>query len=334
MSFKKSLFTLLIASISIGVFAQEGIPTYSDYLSDNLYLLHPSMAGASNTSKLRLTARQQWFDVDDAPNLQTVSFNGRAGEKVGVGGIFFNDSNGYFSQSGVYATFAYHLLMSRNYVDLNQLSFGISLGVIQGKLDETTFDLTDFDPVIAGIEQSDSYLNVDFGVSWNYMDFSSHFSVKNAIPVKRDIFSETFEPNNQRRYILSMAYAITPNFSDWSFEPSFMFQATDQTGEATIDANIKTYRKFDWGKLWGGLSYRRSLDGAEFTPNGETVDVQKLQYITPFLGVTYDKFLFGYTYSYQSNSVVLSNGGFHQVSLGYNFGDARDPYDCNCPAVN
>ncbi|RMB57174.1 type IX secretion system membrane protein PorP/SprF [Dokdonia sinensis] len=334
MSLKQYLSILLIACVSPFMQAQEGIPTYSDYLSDNLYLLHPSMAGASTVSKLRLTARQQWFDVDDAPNLQTVSFNGRAGEKVGIGGIFFNDSNGYFSQSGVYATFAYHLLMGRNYVDLNQLSFGMSVGVIQGRLDETTFDLTDFDPVVAGIQQSDSYLNVDFGMSYNFMDFSAHATVKNAIPVKRDIFSENFEPNNQRRYIVSLAYAISPLYSEWSFEPSAMFQATDQTGEATVDLNAKAYRKFDWGKLWGGLSYRRSLDGAEFTPNGETVEIQKLQYITPFLGVNYDKFLFGYTYSYQNNSVVLSNGGFHQLSLGYNFGSGREPYDCNCPAVN
>ncbi len=315
-------------------FAQEGIPVYLDYLQDNLYLLHPSMAGASKTAKLRGTARSQWAGVEDSPALQTASLNGRVGERVGVGGILFNDSNGFFSQQGVYATFAYHLLLSRNYVELNQLSFGISLGVLQGKLDETNFDLTDFDPVIAGIEQSDSYVNVDFGVSYNFLDFSAHFTVKNALPMDRDIFSENFEPNNQRRYLFSLAYVITPNFSDWSFQPSILFQATERTSEATFDLNAKAFYKLDWGKLWGGLSYRRSLDGAEFTPNGESVDSQQLQYITPFVGGAYDRFIFGYTYSYQSNSVVLTNGGFHQVTLGYNLGDNKDPYDCNCPAVN
>ena len=314
--------------------AQEGIPVYLDYLQDNLYLLHPSMAGASQTAKLRGTARSQWAGIQDAPALQTVSLNSRVGEKVGVGGILFNDSNGFFSQQGVYATFAYHLLLSRGYVELNQLSFGISLGVIQGQLDETNFDLTDFDPVIAGIVQSDSYLNVDFGMSYNFLDFSAHFTVKNALPVDRDIFSPQFEPNNQRRYLMSMAYVLTPNFSDWSFEPSVLFQATDETQEATFDINAKAYYTLDWGKLWGGLSYRRSLDGAEFTPNGETVDIQKLQYVTPFIGGKHNRFLFGYTYSYQSNSVVLVDGGFHQITLGYNLGEDKDPYDCNCPAVN
>jgi type IX secretion system PorP/SprF family membrane protein len=333
MNVKKYYVILALFFAQIAV-AQEGIPVQLDYLQDNLYLLHPSMAGASQTTKLRGTARSQWAGLENAPALQTISLNSRISEKVGVGGILFNDSNGFFSQQGAFATFAYHLLLSRGYVELNQLSFGISLGVIQGQLDETNFDLTDFDPVIAGIVQSDSYVNVDFGVSYNFLDFSTHFTVKNALPVERDIFSPQFEPNNQRRYLLSLAYTLTPNFSDWSFEPSVLFQVTDQTQEATFDINAKAYYKLDWGKIWGGLSYRRSLDGAEFTPNGETVDIQKLQFVSPFIGGKYDRFLFGYTYSYQSNSVVLTDTGFHQITLGYNLGQDKDPYDCNCPAVN
>lgn len=334
MSLKKSYFLIALFFAQFA-FAQEGIPVYLDYLQDNLYLLHPSMAGASQTTKLRGTARSQWAGVENAPSLQTVSMNGRVGEKVGVGGILFNDSNGFFSQQGAYATFAYHLLLGRNYVDLNQLSFGISAGVIQSSLDETNFDLLDFDPAISGSVQSFSYFNVDFGMSYNFLDFSANFTVKNAIPTKRDfIFRQEFEPTNQRRYLVSMAYAITPNFTDWSFEPSVMFQATERTQEAFIDVNAKAYYKMDWGRLWGGLSYRRSLDGAEFTLNSETVDVQKLQYVTPFVGGMYDRFIFGYTYSYQSNSVVLTNGGFHQITLGLNLGENKDPYDCNCPAIN
>jgi hypothetical protein len=37
-------------------FSQEGIAVYSDYLSDNYYLIHPSMAGAANCAKIRLAA--------------------------------------------------------------------------------------------------------------------------------------------------------------------------------------------------------------------------------------------------------------------------------------
>jgi len=334
MNIKKHILIIGCILTQCVAFAQEGIPVYSDYLADNWYLLHPSMAGASTKSTIRLTARQQWFDLEDAPNLQTLAVQTRIGEKVGVGGILFNDQNGYFSQSGAYATFAYHLSLSGNYRTLSQLSFGMSVGLIQSRLDESNFDLIDFDPVITGGQQSDSYMNVDLGMSYNYMDFSFHAAIKNALPAKREIFTEGRESRNQRRFITSLSYNISRQGSPWSFEPSVMFQGTDRTQEATGDANLKAYRKMDWGRLWGGLSYRRSFDGAEFSSNGEAVDVQKLSYITPFVGGNYGRFMFAYTYSYQNNSVVLTNGGFHQITIGYDFGDNREPYDCNCPAVN
>lgn len=95
---KRYLFlALLLSQFS---FSQEGVAVYSDYLSDNYYLIHPSMAGAANCGKIRLTARQQWMGQEDAPALQTVSFNTALDEDgiSGIGMIVFNDKNGYHSQ--------------------------------------------------------------------------------------------------------------------------------------------------------------------------------------------------------------------------------------------
>lgn len=333
MSIKRFSLILLFLSSLYG-YSQDGIPVYSDYFADNLYLLHPSMAGAATHNQIRLTARQQWFDQKDAPNLQTISFNARLGERSGVGAIVFNDKNGYHSQTGGYLTYAHHIMFSRSEADLNQLSFGISAGLTQSRLDETNFDLADFDPVIAGIMQSTSYFNVDAGVSYNFLNFSSHFTVKNIIFRNRSLYTEEFEPNNQRKYLFSAAYAIGKYGSDWSYEPSALFQWAERTGESTIDINFKAYREMDFGKLWGGLSYRRSLDGAEYK-DGTQVKNQKLQYFTPVLGINYNNFLFAYTYSYQTGSVRFESGGFHQITLGYNFlGGRSEPYDCHCPAIN
>ena len=70
-------FVFLLAQTAI---SQEGMPIYSDYLTDNYYLIHPSMAGAANCAKVRVTGRQQWFGDEDAPRLLTMSVNGRIGE--------------------------------------------------------------------------------------------------------------------------------------------------------------------------------------------------------------------------------------------------------------
>jgi hypothetical protein len=32
--------------------------------------------------------------------------------------------------------------------------------------------------------------------------------------------------------------------------------------------------------------------------------------------------------------IRFDNGGFHQITLGYDFGQAERKYDCYCPAAN
>ncbi|RXJ52816.1 PorP/SprF family type IX secretion system membrane protein [Gelidibacter gilvus] len=336
MKFKK--FCLLAFGLLLAQFskAQEGLPIYSDYLTDNYYLIHPSMAGVANCAKIRLTARKQWFGQTNSPALQTMSINSRIGESPSaVGAIVYNDKNGYHSQTGAYLTYAHHLMFSRNEIDLNMLSFGLSAGAIQYKLDETTFLNEGFDPLISGIEQSATNFNIDFGFSYHFINFYAHATVKNVL--NNDGINSNangiFRYDNLRTLLFSAGNVFTKFGSEWSYEPSIMFLYRDGTKESSIDVNAKVYKDMDFGKLWGGISYRRSLDGAEFA-NGTGVSSQNLQYFTPFLGMDYKNFVFAYTYSYQANSVVFNNGGFHQLTLGYNFNCRKKKYDCACPAIN
>jgi hypothetical protein len=96
---------------------------------------------------------------------------------------------------------------------------------------------------------------------------------------------------------------------------------------------MKAYKNFDFGKLWAALSYRTSFDGAQYlTPGG--VSDQRLQFFTPIVGANYKNFMFAYTYSYLPGDVSFGAGGFHQITLGFDFNCKREKYDCNCPAIN
>jgi type IX secretion system PorP/SprF family membrane protein len=291
------------------------------------------MAGAASCAKLRLTARQQWFGQEDAPSFQTLSFNGRVTERDGLGIILLNDRNGYHSQKGVQLTYAHHIMFSRDEIDLNQLSFGMSAGFVQSLLDETEFlNSGDFDPNVDGtIEQKASYFNVDIGASYNFLDFYAHFTVKNVLANKRKIYSE-IESDNLRKFLLSLGYT----FGDKEkilFEPSVLLQLVSQTKEKSVDVNLKAYKELDFGRIWGGLSYRRSLDGAQYV-DGNSVSDQRLQYITPLIGVNYKNFMFAYTYSALLGDIKFDNGGFHQITLGINLFCEPEKYECNCPAIN
>jgi type IX secretion system PorP/SprF family membrane protein len=329
MRFRIRVFFIFLIT-SFYSYSQEGIPVYSDYLSDNYYLLHPSMAGASNCAKIRLTARKQWFGQDEAPSLQTLSFNGRLGERSGAGVIVFNDKNGYHSQKGVKLTYAHHIMFSRDEVDLNQLSFGISGGVIQNQLDETQFGGT-FDPIVFGSIQKDTYFNVDFGASYNYLDFYAHATVQGVLETRRELYTD-YENDNLRKFLFSAGYVFGKS-ENITWEPSVLFQLFDQTKEKSIDINMKAYKNLDFGSLWAALSYRRSFDGAQYS-TGSGVSSQKLQYITPIVGINYNNFMFAYTYSQVMGDVKFDTGGYHQLTLGINLFCKKERYDCNCPAIN
>lgn len=329
---KLTAFLLLALCFGAPIKAQEGIPVYFDYLADNYYLVYPSMAGIGEGGKVRLTARQQWFSVDQAPNLQTLNANFRVGERSGVGGILFNDRNGFHSQTGMKLTYAHHLRLGGDFRTLNQISFGLSAGVILSSLDETEFRSVIPDPIITGVKNTTSYFNTDFGVSYNFLEFYAHAAVLNLLGTGRDLFTAA-EFDNLRRYLISAGYV----FGKGSFrvEPSFLFQLTEFTQERTVDINAKVYK--DVGSnatIWGGLSYRRSFDGAQFLQNGQLGE-QRLQLFTPIVGININRFLFSYNYSYQSGDIRFADGGFHQITLGWDLGEPRENrYDCYCPAAN
>jgi hypothetical protein len=155
--------------------------------------------------------------------------------------------------------------------------------------------------------------------------------VKNAIETRRNIYTE-YESDNLRKVILSAGYT----FGDADallWEPSLMFQTIEKTKESSIDFNLKAYKNFEGGKIWGGLSYRRSLDGTQYI-NGNGIAEQKLQYVSPILGVNYKNFMFAYTYSQLLGDVKFDNRGFHQITIGLNLFCEPEKYHCNCPAIN
>jgi type IX secretion system PorP/SprF family membrane protein len=333
MNILKKRFLILAFFLTQLSFSQEGVAVYSDYLSDNYYLIHPSMAGAANCAKVRLTARQQWFGQADAPMLQTLSINTSLGDEKtsGFGAIVFNDRNGYHSQKGAKVTYAHHLRFSKGNDDLNMLSFGLSAGIVQSMLDETEFG-TLFDPLNGGVKQNYTYFNVDFGMSYHLVDFYTHVTVKNAVETRRKIYSD-IEDDNLRKFLWSAGYTFGKD-DGLLWEPSFMFQMTEKTKEKSIDVNLKVYKNMeDFGKVWGGLSYRRSFDATQYYSEGAVKD-QTLQYITPIVGLNYKNFMASYTYSYLTGAVKFDNSGFHQLTLGINFNCTKEPYHCNCPAVN
>lgn len=329
--------------------SQEGVPLYFDYLTENYYLVHPSMAGVNLVGgKIRTTVRRQWFDQVEAPNLQTLTADVRISNRSGLGITVFNDKNGYHAQKGAYLTYAHHINFSDNLIlskrpypskddEIQQLSFGISIGGIQNSLDQTTFDPLDQnfvpDPLISGLMENTGYFNMDVGISYVSNKYYAHLTVKNLLFSPHNMYGN-FEyefPRDRtsfKRLVASAGYVIYTD-KPWSFEPSVLFQVSELTKEKAIDTNFKAYYKLRYGRAWAGLSFRNSFEGAEYV-NVSTGEIkqQTLKLLTPLFGIDFKDFIFAYNYSHQFGDINFGSGGFHQITLGFNI--LRGSIECDC----
>jgi type IX secretion system PorP/SprF family membrane protein len=314
------LCLLVLFFFSLKSNSQETLPIYQDYLSDNVYLVHPSAAGIGNSSKLRFTARQQWAGIPNAPALQTISFHTKMSEdsNAGYGFVLFNDKNGFHSQKGIQGSYAFHLPMSNGRF-FNQLSFGLAFTFVQNQSDQRTFT---GDSAIAAIVESTSYYNADFSVAYHLGGFSSYFTVKNLLLTAKNNFNVQ-EPLNLKNYIFSTGYYFGEDLFI-QFEPSVMLQFREGTGERIADFNIKAYKNISNSQLWAAVSYRRNFDQNA---------IENAQFISPIIGLNYENLMFSYTYTNQMNETVLTTSGFHQVSVGINLW-TREPRAAACPNIN
>ena len=332
--FRRLFFTACVF-FTLSSSSQEGLPIYTDYLTENYYLLHPSMAGVNLEGiKIRMTSRKHWLDQPNAPNLQTFSIDSRLNNRNGVGMILFKDENGYHAQTGLSLTYAHHINFNEdrsrmnepnlfNYGSINQLSFGLSIGGVQNSLDQTSFApfVGEVDNLITQVMESSGYFNMDIGVSYVNFNYFAHLTLKNVLFSPSNIYGDEvydFSKNYTSfiKYVASFGYLFFTE-TPFSFEPSVLFHGSKLTSEKAIDLNLKSYYNLDYGYLWLGLSYRQSFDGAQYL-DGEKIGKQTYQLVTPIFGVSYKDFVFSYNYSYQRGNIVLGNGGFHQLTLGYN----------------
>ncbi|MHC5308769.1 PorP/SprF family type IX secretion system membrane protein [Myroides sp. LJL116] len=328
---KKGYLVLALAFAQLG-FAQDGFAVYTEYLADNYYLLHPALAGIKNSAQFRLSTRQQWSGVEDAPSLLTFAGSTRVAERSGVGVIAYDDKNGYHKRSGFKATYSHFITFSESRYDLNLLSFGISAGFDRTSLDETEFG--GFDPSINGtiVTKSSNFL-VDVGAAYNYENLFTMFTIQNLISSKNKLYSDA-QDNNFRKYLLGAGYAFgnTKYGQGWIYEPSTLVQYTEELEQWTVDVNMKVYRQLDFGRIYAGLSYRQYTDGAEYITQGK-VKTQRMQYIAPLIGGNYKNVSFTYSYVEGLGDLKISNSGTHVFTFGINLFAKRSSLDCNCPHV-
>lgn len=302
---------------------------FADYLSGNVYLAHPAMAGDRVSGvKISSVLRQQWIEQNDAPNLQsfTIEYNASAKSKLAL--HVFSDKNGYHHRNGFYATYAHHISFQdvvwntkRTFPSksdkLKALYFGLSVGNLQNAFNGTDYDFTSDDPTLSLAQGTNSYLNADASIAFTTTHWQFNLTVKNLLSSTIQLYNDPNRATRFRRYLLGIKYMhYTP--SDWALSPSVLYQTFELSKEQIVDFNFKLYRYFRRGRIWGGISHRRDFVGAGSSI--ENINLKSpLKWTTPILGIDYLNLQFSYNYITLSGNTVFSNNGIHQLALGFQF---------------
>ena len=159
---------LFFVSICLGATSySQQLPQVTQFMINN-YAVNPAVAGMYDYFQVKTTIRNQWVGITDAPRTTILSIYGKKSERVGLGGLVFNDKAAATSRIGGSASYTYSFPMTRSV----KMSFALSGGFTQFKITTQGLTMQDpNDPVIADgdIVRSSPDATFGFNIFWiNY----------------------------------------------------------------------------------------------------------------------------------------------------------------------
>lgn len=312
--------------------AQEGIVLQTDYLVENLALIHPGMTGANLAgSRIYLGMRQQWFGIKDAPQTQLLSFETTAFSNTALGLIAYNDLNGSFQRTSLLLTYAHKINLTdevwntrRPFPTKNdsakQLIFGLNLGYFNSAVDQRNFSSQTLDPALGNALNNGQYTNFNVGVAYVSSRLSVQFSAKN-FPLSSNQDNRIVSPivitkKSFKHFLLSCQYRqFLPD--GFSLEPSFLVQYFSNKNQL-YDMSLKIAKLFRGGRIWGGLSYRNDF---EYPKLEDSTANENLTYslLSAIGGLNFKNFMLGYQYGNVLHENSISEKGHHFIVVGFHF---------------
>jgi type IX secretion system PorP/SprF family membrane protein len=117
-----------IALVTLALFALEAKaqqdPHYTQYMY-NMNVMNPAYAGSKETLAIGLLYRQQWVNVEGAPQTGTFSIHSPVGSNVGLGLSVISDKIGPVEENNIYGDFSYTLNLGGEH----KLAMGIKTGL-------------------------------------------------------------------------------------------------------------------------------------------------------------------------------------------------------------
>ncbi len=292
---KKLLYIIVLLSLTETLKSQQ-TPMYTQYMMND-FAYNPAIAGTKEYYQAKSNNRYQWIGVADAPRTYILSIYGpHRTRDMGFGAIVFNDVTGPTSKTGLYGAYAYNVRIK----DDIRLSSGLSLGLLQYKVDGSKITLHDYNDQSLGNTMYVTYMpDASLGIYVYASKFFGGISVSQLYPAKikfKELEQLGISKLKQHIY-LTGAYTFDIN-DDFSVEPLLMIKYVAPV-PVQFDINARViYRNM----LWGGLGYR-------------TKDAASI-----LIGYNYqDQLIFGYSYDITFSELRKYSSGTHELMIGARF---------------
>jgi type IX secretion system PorP/SprF family membrane protein len=299
---------LIILTLSIGLLQAYGQqrPQYSQYMLNN-FLLNPAITGIEDYADIRISTRRQWVGLDGAPvtyylTAHTPLNKGASGTKYhkglahhGIGLSVHTDKTGPLRRTGLTASYAYHMPITRSI----NVSAGAAAGIISNSINSSELKLANpSDPLLGGGSINNNMLDLNLGL-WVY---SKDFSIGIAgAQLLEDAGS--FQPDGssdpaldlQRHYFATASYRLSLT-EKLDAMPSVMVKFAAPS-PVSYDASLRVlYNK----QFWVGGSYRHK----------DALVAMVGVYVNPLLDISY-------SYDATVSNLNRVSAGTHEVVIGF-----------------
>ena len=318
----------LLLLVNIGFSQQK--PQYTQYIMNN-YILNPALSGIENYTDIKLSHRHQWVGLPGTPITTYFTMNMPLGKKDertnattqfqlpeessirgkdmleqyeaaaphhGVGIQVINDDIGPFNNASVFATYAYHVGISKK----TNFSAGIAAGVSKLSLDAQKLYFGLSNPIDPAVYNSDELGKTRFDMNagiWLYsLNYFAGVSVNQLVPHKLDFSGDLVTMNKGKivPHIFATAGYRFVMSDDVSLIPSVMVKYVSPVPmQVDVNAKVQFMNLF-----WVGASYRikygyAAMAGMSFLNN----------------------ILVSYSYDYSTTQINTVSHGTHEIMLGF-----------------
>ncbi len=290
-----SIFFLLISSLA--AWSQQ-YPLFTNYVLND-FGFNPAIAGSTPYWDTRLTYRQQWAGIDEAPQTQIASIQGPT-KTIGFGGYFFNDTAGKIRRTGFSLAASYGFELG----DFGKIGLGVSGGYYNVRLKSSDNLLGSTDPLFAQGASGMKVPEVSAGI---YLQMKNGAFVGISMPhlLRKELtFSnqETLGRDLQPHYYGMAGYRKRLN-DMLEVEPSVLVKFTENA-PIQFDGALRVIYN---DKFWLGGSYRHAAAA------------------TAMAGYEINRAMtIAYAYDLTLSDLRVMSGGSHEFSFGYKFGFPKD----------